>query len=64
MNGTITMSVPEDIHDLQAISRDTFRETFKDQNSPEQLENYINQAFDLDQLKKELSNPSSYFFFI
>lgn len=54
----------EDVYDLQALSKETFRETFEDQNSPQQLDNYIHQAFTLDRLKEELAHPSSYFFFI
>jgi ribosomal protein S18 acetylase RimI-like enzyme len=54
----------EDLRTLQEISTDTFIETFKDQNSPENLSAYLERALNLNQLEKELSNPSSQFFFV
>ena len=54
----------EDLHTLQEISMDTFNETFKDQNSPENMSAYLEKAFNLEQLERELSNPSSQFFFV
>jgi diamine N-acetyltransferase len=54
----------EDLFILQKISEETFYETFKDQNSPENMKAYLKRAFNLNQLEKELSNISSRFFFI
>jgi ribosomal protein S18 acetylase RimI-like enzyme len=54
----------EDLHKLQEISCETFIETFKDQNSPENLKAYLDRALNLNQLEKELSNISSQFFFV
>ncbi|MGG7620765.1 GNAT family N-acetyltransferase [Bacillus coreaensis] len=54
----------EDSHQLQEISYETFNETFKDQNSPENMKAYLESAFNLNQLVKELSNNSSEFFFV
>lgn len=54
----------EELHYLQEISYETFNETFKDQNSPENMSAYLEKAFNLQQLEKELSNHSSQFFFI
>ncbi|ASA24899.1 GNAT family N-acetyltransferase [Paenibacillus donghaensis] len=54
----------EDIGLLQEISIETFNETFKNQNSPENMKAYLNRAFNLKQLEKELSNISSDFYFI
>ncbi|WP_426452993.1 GNAT family N-acetyltransferase [Paenibacillus sp. S-38] len=54
----------EDLGLLQEISVKTFNETFRDQNSPEQMKAYLERAFNLTQLEKELSNPSSAFYFI
>ncbi|WP_312097204.1 GNAT family N-acetyltransferase [Niallia sp.] len=53
-----------DIHKLQDISYKTFDETFKNQNSPENMKDYLEKAFTLKQLEKELSNLSSQFYFI
>ncbi|WP_433943775.1 GNAT family N-acetyltransferase [Paenibacillus sp. SN-8-1] len=54
----------EDAHKLQEISYETFNETFKHQNSPENMNAYLQRAFNLEQLEKELSNMSSQFFFV
>jgi ribosomal protein S18 acetylase RimI-like enzyme len=54
----------EDLQTLQEISYETFNETFKDQNSPENMNAYLERAFNLKQLKKELSHTSSQFYFV
>ena len=48
---------------LQEISYETFNDTFKDQNSPGNMNAYLEKAFNLKQLEIELSNISSQFFF-
>ncbi|RSD29001.1 GNAT family N-acetyltransferase [Mesobacillus subterraneus] len=54
----------EDIKDLQEISRETFYETFKEQNSAENMEAYLERAFNRTQLEKEVSTAYSEFFFV
>ncbi len=54
----------EDLPKLLEISYETFNETFKNQNSPENIKAYLERAFNLKQLEKELSNISSQFFFV
>ncbi|SEM51511.1 Ribosomal protein S18 acetylase RimI [Mesobacillus persicus] len=54
----------EDLLILQKISYETFNDTFKDQNSPENMDAYMERAFNLGQLEKELANFSSEFFFV
>ncbi|WP_276356722.1 GNAT family N-acetyltransferase [Cohnella caldifontis] len=54
----------EDLGLLQEISVETFHDTFKHQNSEENMQAYLEKAFNLDQLKKELSNRFSEFYFI
>lgn len=54
----------EDLRKLQEISYETFNETFKHQNSPENMKAYLEKAFNLEQVEKELSNTSSHFFFV
>ncbi|WP_026567194.1 GNAT family N-acetyltransferase [Bacillus sp. UNC41MFS5] len=54
----------EDLHTLQEISYETFNDTFKHQNSPENMDAYLERAYNLKQLGKELSNISSEFFFV
>jgi diamine N-acetyltransferase len=54
----------EDLRTLQEISYETFNETFKDQNSPENMNAYLERAFNLRQLEKDLSKIYSQFFFV
>lgn len=54
----------EDSRKLQEISYETFNETFKHQNSLENMNAYLERAFNLNQVEKELSNISSQFFFV
>lgn len=54
----------KDVYRLQEISRETFYDTFNHQNSPKNMSAYLERAFNLKQLGKELSNLSSFFFFI
>lgn len=54
----------EDLQQLQDISYETFDETFREQNSPENMKAYLEKAFNVKQLEKELSNPSSQFYFV
>ncbi|MBP1934940.1 GNAT family N-acetyltransferase [Ammoniphilus resinae] len=54
----------EDIRVLQEISYETFNETFKHQNSPENMNAYLERAFNVTQLAEELSNRSSQFYFV
>ena len=54
----------EDLYKLQEISYETFNETFKDVNSSENITAYLERAFNLKQLEKELSQVCSQFFFI
>jgi diamine N-acetyltransferase len=61
---TIRKCTLEDLHTLQEISYDTFHQTFKHQNTPENMSAYLEKAFNLNQLEKELSNSSSHFFFV
>ncbi|EHS57616.1 GNAT family N-acetyltransferase [Paenibacillus sp. Aloe-11] len=54
----------EDLQILQEISIETFNDTFKDQNSPENMKAYLERAFNPKQLEEEWSNISSEIFFI
>ncbi|WP_102275610.1 GNAT family N-acetyltransferase [Cytobacillus massiliigabonensis] len=54
----------EDLPHLQEISYETFNETFKHQNSPENMNAYLEKAFNVKQLEKELSNSCSQFLFV
>lgn len=54
----------KDSHELQEVSIETFNETFKDQNSPEQITSYLEREFNIQSIEKQLANGSSQFFFI
>ncbi|RTE03074.1 GNAT family N-acetyltransferase [Paenibacillus whitsoniae] len=54
----------EDLQILQQISIETFNDTFRDQNSPENMKAYLERAFNSKQLEMELSNISSEYYFI
>ncbi|QTB25076.1 GNAT family N-acetyltransferase [Lysinibacillus sphaericus] len=53
-----------DLKKLQEVSIETFNDTFKDHNSPENMTAYLEKAFTECQLEKELSNKASEFYFI
>ncbi|GAK05011.1 negative regulation of sporulation, septation and degradative enzyme [Geomicrobium sp. JCM 19037] len=53
-----------DSRKLQEIAYETFKETFKVQNSPENMKTYLAEAFNIYQVENELSNPLSHFFFV
>ncbi|MEB7453117.1 GNAT family N-acetyltransferase [Lysinibacillus sp. fkY74-1] len=53
-----------DLKKLQEVSIETFNDTFKDHNSPENMTAYLEKAFTEYQLEKELSNKASEFYFI
>ncbi|TRZ35935.1 GNAT family N-acetyltransferase [Niallia circulans] len=61
---TIKKCTVEDVNMLQEISYETFNETFKDQNTPENMTAYLVVAFTIEKLKTELKNTSSHFFFV
>ncbi len=52
-----------ELEELQKISVQTFVDTFSEQNSEEDMQNYISEKLNLDQLKSELENPNSEFYF-
>lgn len=54
----------EDLRVLQEISYETFKDTFGDLNTPENMKSYLERAFHLEKLEQELTNAGSAFFFI
>ena len=55
------------INDLQRLQRlgiQCFREAYEPVQAPEQFQKYIDQAFDESQLRTELQNPESEFYFL
>ncbi len=53
-----------DLDLLQAISRETFYETFAGMNTPANMKSYVAQAFGTTQLIRELADRNSGFYFI
>lgn len=49
----------EQLDQLQTISYETFDETFRHQNSPENMKAYLEKAFTLQKLEKEWATASS-----
>ena len=54
----------EDLTQLRDIAKQTFDETFRPDNTPENMEAYLSTAFTLDKIAAELEHPNSYFYFI
>ncbi|MBB4802722.1 ribosomal protein S18 acetylase RimI-like enzyme [Flavobacterium nitrogenifigens] len=52
----------DDVKKLQSIGRQTFFETFADENSQENINKYLNESFADEKLLAELNNPNSYFY--
>lgn len=52
-----------DITELQRIGRQTFKETFADSNSEENMKSYLEEGFSLEKLTKEVNNENSEFYF-
>ncbi|WP_320163502.1 GNAT family N-acetyltransferase [uncultured Trichococcus sp.] len=54
----------EDLADLQAIGIETFTDTFAAYNTPEDMQAYLDKAYDPEKLKAELSTEGSTFYFL
>ncbi|GIO23054.1 GNAT family N-acetyltransferase [Oceanobacillus sp. J11TS1] len=53
-----------DLQELRKISVETFVETFQEQNTPENMQAYLKEAYTLEKLQKEMAHSNSAFFFI
>jgi ribosomal protein S18 acetylase RimI-like enzyme len=51
-----------DLEIIQEISKQTFIETFADVNTPENMENYVREYFNSEQVASEINNPNSAFY--
>ncbi|MEE4313817.1 MAG: GNAT family N-acetyltransferase [Desulfofustis sp.] len=54
---------PDDLGQLQEICRSTFAETFADDNSEENIAEYLANGFSVEKLTDELNDPNSQFYF-
>ncbi|MGX6428872.1 GNAT family N-acetyltransferase [Levilactobacillus yonginensis] len=64
MTGKIKQCTVADLKQLQAISRTTFTDTYGAVNTPADLEEYLEEAYNDDQLLAELRQPTTQFDFI
>ncbi len=53
----------DDLGQLQEICRSTFVETFADDNSEENIAEYLANGFSVEKLTDELNDPNSQFYF-
>jgi GNAT superfamily N-acetyltransferase len=53
-----------DLKALQALARQTYKDTFGPSNTPENMRAYVEQAFNDGRLSRELKNPGSTFLFL
>jgi|SRR5699024_5938838 len=60
---TIQKAHLDDVHQLQAIGKQTFFATFSDTSSAEDMTRYLEEGFSLDKLSTELQNRDSEFYF-
>ena len=51
------------IHDLQSIGKTTFEETFAAYNTAENMQQYLEKSFHINQLKSEIENTNTDFYF-
>jgi ribosomal protein S18 acetylase RimI-like enzyme len=51
-----------DVKQLQAISRQTFFESYSDRNTAENMQKYLTEVFSIEKLSEELNNPCSEFY--
>lgn len=64
MATTLKKCGSEDLAELLAIGIETFTDTFAAYNSPEDLQAYLDKAYDPEKLKEELSTEGSTFYFL
>ena len=59
----ITKVKEDELRELQQISKQTFYETFADVNSAENMQRFLQEAYDIEKLRIEMENPDSAFYF-
>lgn len=53
-----------DVKELQAISRETFKDTFDKYTAAEDMKRFLAEDYATDKLLREIANPNSRFFFL
>ena len=64
MQISIKKCSPDDVLEIQELGRQTYFDTFQGTTSDENMNAYLEKAFNRRQLEKELANPSSQFFLL
>nr|WP_321292415.1 GNAT family N-acetyltransferase [uncultured Trichococcus sp.] len=64
MATTLKKCGSEDLADLQTIGIETFTDTFAAHNTPEDLQAYLDKAYDPEKMKAELATKGSTFYFL
>jgi diamine N-acetyltransferase len=54
----------QDLGELQNLARQTFIESFAGENTPENMQHYLEKSFSAEQLKKEIANAFSEWYFV
>ena len=54
----------KDLPELIAISRETFADTFGKDNSPEDMDKFLDENYNEDKLGGEIATPGSFFYFL
>jgi diamine N-acetyltransferase len=62
-NVIITRISIDDLHQLHEISVQTFTETFASFNSAEDMQKFVNTAYSIDKLSREIQDNNVYFYF-
>ncbi len=60
---TIRQILVDDINNLQTLGRQTFIESFGIYNTKENLESYLDKAFSIESLSKELTQTNSHWYY-
>lgn len=58
----INKASSDDLETIQNIGKQTFIETFAEDNSEEEMKKYLEESFNTSKIKEELSNVDSFFF--
>lgn len=53
-----------DINELQKVSMETFYDTFADQNTEKNMQDYLSNSYNFETLTEELKNKNSFFYFV
>lgn len=61
---TIKNVTTDDVKELQAISRETFKKTFDAYTAPDDMARFLKEDYETNKLINEINNPDSRFFFL